>query len=93
MALTTLQLSDCKYMANYCTKFKTLQHQLAAMKSSPPTEWYNTLFVGGLGTKFEIWQSHCQTYPTTKSTELETLMAKVYEESKAPDSLTALLLR
>jgi hypothetical protein len=36
MALTSLQLSDCNNMEDYCTKFKTLQHLLAAMKSQPP---------------------------------------------------------
>jgi hypothetical protein len=93
MALTSLRLSDCNNMENYCTEFKTLQHQLVAMKSEPPTEWYNTLFIRGLGTKFEIWQSRHQTDSTTKSAELETLMAEVREEARAQDSPTALLLR
>ncbi len=93
MALTSLRLSDCNNMEDYCTKFKTLQHQLAAMKSEPPKEWYNTLFIGGLGTKFEIWQSRRRTDSSTKSTELETLMAEVREEARAQDSPTALLLR
>jgi hypothetical protein len=93
MALTTLRLADSHDLEDYCMKFKTLQHQLAAQQSEPPAEWYNSLFIGGLGSKFDIWQSRRRTNPTTTTTELETLMAEVREEARALESPTALLLR
>jgi hypothetical protein len=54
IALTSLHLLDCNNMEDCCTKFKMLQHQLAAMRSELQIECYNTLFIGGLITKFAI---------------------------------------
>jgi hypothetical protein len=54
MALTSLWLADSHDLEVYCTRFKTLQYQLASFSSEPPAEWYNFLFMRGLGSKFEI---------------------------------------
>ncbi len=93
MSIMSLRLADSRDLEDYCTKFTTFQHQLAALRSEPPAEWYNSMFIGGLGSKFEIWQSRRCTDPTTNTAELETLMAEVREEARALESPTALLLQ
>jgi hypothetical protein len=93
MALTALRLAHSHNLEVYCIKFKTLQYQLAAQKSELPVQWYNSLVIGGLGSKFKIWQSCCCTDPSTKTTELEILMAEVLEEARALESPAALHLQ
>ncbi len=54
ISLASLRLSETHDIEDNCMRFKTLQHQLAFLRSERLKEWYNSLFIDGLGTKFEI---------------------------------------
>jgi hypothetical protein len=54
VSIMSLRLAHSCDMEHYCTKFTTIQHQLAALGREPPAEWYNSIFIGGLESKFEI---------------------------------------